>query len=267
MSGITRKWVMLCMSLYICIGLFGYLDFSHATTDNILNDYCIQTTHDPLMIAASVFVCVAVVVAFPFNVLPARVTLKLILERMKRRRRCARCYRFFSSITCNNCLWSLSPTVHVDDTSTGSPPSDHVNVTDPLLISSSNDRFGNSPTLIPHMSLEGMPVDGNEEEVYSTESPPLEHFLLTLLLSGSALVVALVIPGISVIFGLMGGTAASIISFILPGLFMMDDRSDRKALPYIFVVGGTLTGILSTWITIYGLMSSNDTVPSIPCSI
>jgi len=118
------------------------------------------------------------------------------------------------------------------------------------------------------MSLEGMPVDGNEEEVYSTESPPLEHFLLTLLLSGSALVVALVIPGISVIFGLMGGTAASIISFILPGLFMMDDRSDRKqVLPYLFVVGGALIGILSTYITIYGLISSNDTVPSVSCRI
>ena len=261
---------MLCMSLYICIGLFGYLDFSQATTDNILNDYCIKITHDPLMIAASVFVCVAVVVAFPFNILPARVTLKLILERMKRRRRCARCYRFFSSITCNNCLWSLSPTVHVDDTSTGSPPSDHVNVTDPLLISSSNDRFGNDnePSLIPHMSLEGMPIERNEEEVYSTESSTVEHFLLTLLLSGSALVVALVIPGISIVFGIMGGTAASIISFILPGMFMVDDRSDRKqVLPFLFVVGGALIGFLSTWITIYGLISSNDTVPSVSCSI
>ena len=257
------------MSLYICIGLFGYLDFSQATTDNILNDYCIKITRDPLMIAASVFVCVAVVVAFPFNILPARVTLKLILERMKRRRRCARCYRFFSSITCNNCLWSLSPTVHADDTSTVSPPNnDHVDVTDPLLISSSNERFGNEPSLIPHMSLEGMPIERNEEELYSTESPPLEHFLLTLLLSGSALVVALVIPGISIVFGIMGGTAASIISFILPGMFMMDDRSDRrKVLPYLFVIGGALIGIFSTWITIYGLMSSNDTVPSVPCSI
>jgi len=115
------------------------------------------------------------------------------------------------------------------------------------------------------MSLEGMPIEREEEEVYSTESSTVEHFLLTLLLSGSALVVALVIPGISVIFGLMGGTAASIISFILPGLFMMDDR--RKALPYLFVVGGALIGFFSTFITIYGLMRSNDTVPSVPCSI
>ena len=61
MARITRKGVVLCMTLYICIGLFGYLDFGVSTTDNILNNYCIQTTHDPLMTAASVFVAVAVV--------------------------------------------------------------------------------------------------------------------------------------------------------------------------------------------------------------
>lgn len=61
MAGITRKGVVLCMTLYICIGLFGYLDFGVSTTDNILNNYCIQNTHDPLMTVASVFVAVAVV--------------------------------------------------------------------------------------------------------------------------------------------------------------------------------------------------------------
>ena len=150
-------------------------------------------------------------VAFPFNILPARVTLKLILERM-RRRKSGRCYRFFFALTCVDCLWrwpglihqareeaSTSSIDHHPNDTSATSSSTHADVTDPLL---NNDRFGDRPNLVPHMSLEGMPIEV-EEEVCSTDSPPLEHFLLTLLLSGSALIVALLIPGISIIFGLM----------------------------------------------------------------
>ena len=64
MACITRNDVAFCMTLYICIGLFGFLDCLHDTVDNILNNYCIQNTRDALMVAASAFVTVAVVVAF-----------------------------------------------------------------------------------------------------------------------------------------------------------------------------------------------------------
>mmetsp|Transcript_24886 Transcript_24886/g.39213 ORF Transcript_24886/g.39213 Transcript_24886/m.39213 type:complete len:115 (-) Transcript_24886:374-718(-) len=101
-------------------------------------------------------------------------------------------------------------------------------------------------------------------------SPPMEHFLLTLLLSGLALVVALLIPGISVVFGLMGGTAASIISFILPGMFLMEayagvtgeenvrSSKQKKLLGQFLVIGGSLIGVLSTGVTVYGLFSPSD---------
>jgi len=139
MSGITRKGILLCVTFYICVGLFGFLDFTNTTDDNILNNYCIRKTRDSLMTAASVFVVVAGVVAFPVNILPTQVTLK-------------------------------------------------------------------------------------------------QHFLLTLLLCGSALIVALRIPGISIVFGLMGGTSASMI------------------------------GILSTGTIIHGLFSANDDAPLDTCS-
>ena len=215
--------------------------------------------------------------AFPFNILPARVTLKLILERMRRQKRCGKCYRFFSTLTCFDCLWrwpglhqareeATTSSIDPNDTSATSSPT-HADVTDPLL---NSDRFGDRPNLVPHMSLEG--IIEVEEEVFSTDSPPFEHFLLTLLLSGSALIVALIIPGISIIFGLMGGTAASIISFILPGLFLMDQREEtdtnttmmrrKHILPYLLVIGGTLVGVLSTWITLYGLFNTTKDAPS-----
>ncbi|KAL7530702.1 hypothetical protein ACHAWF_003485 [Thalassiosira exigua] len=281
MARITRNGIILCMTLYICIGLFGYLDFGHATQDNILNNYCIQSTHDPLMTAASAFVAVAVVVAFPFNILPARVTLKLIWDRLRQTRRCGTCHRFFSSAACGNCLcrWSglkiqsneadASSVDEVDGLFSSSQSeyqtdSSHDGVVEPLL---EDDRFGDRPNLIPHMSLEGLQVEG---ELISNTEDTLEHFLLTLFLSGSALVVAIIVPSISVIFGLMGGTAASVISFILPGMFLLaledaegevdaHSSTHRKLIARLFVWGGIVIGILSTSITLYGLFVTSDT--------
>lgn len=130
----------------------------------------------------------------------------------------------------------------------------YADATDALL---RDEIFGDRPFMVPHMSLEGL--EHVEEGENLTESPPLEHFLLTLFLSGSALIVALLIPGISVVFGLMGGTAASIISFILPGMFLMDTNEDNGRarqggiLPVLMVWGGTLIGVVTTYVTIYGL--------------
>lgn len=275
MKRITRNAVMLCLALYVCIGLFGFLDFGQDTLDNILNNYCMQSSHDPLVIVPSAFFAVAIVIAFPFNILPARVTLKLILDRLRRRRRCDKCHLFFSSVTCDNCLWLRSGSekssregcnieAMVDNGNL------HAIATDPLL---GDDRFGDRPFLIPHLSLEQS--SHVKEDECTPDSPPIEHFLLTLLLSGSALIVALLIPGISIVFGIMGGTAASVISFVLPGLFLTESSGSdargggspyRRMLPFLLVWGGTLIGILSTGITIYGLFIPNDGVAANTCS-
>ncbi len=254
MKKITRNSVLLCMSLYICIGLFGFLDFGHDTSDNILNNYCIQTTHDPMIIVPSAFFAVAIVIAFPFNVFPARVTMKLILERVRRRRRC---HRFFLSSTCENSLLPWSGSTENSRLGRGLESlSEHAIATDPLI---GDDRFGDRPILIPHMSLEASASD--KEDEFSQESPPLEHFLLTLLLAGSALIVALLIPGISIVFGIMGGSAASVIAFVLPGMFLKEGSpavryvgvSPIRVLPFLFVWGGASFGVLSTGITISDL--------------
>jgi len=51
MKHITRSGILLCMSLYLMIGVFGFLDFTTTTADDILINYCIQVTHDALMTA------------------------------------------------------------------------------------------------------------------------------------------------------------------------------------------------------------------------
>lgn len=51
MKDITRNGILLCMSLYLLIGVLGFLDFTKTTADDILINYCIQVTHDALMTA------------------------------------------------------------------------------------------------------------------------------------------------------------------------------------------------------------------------
>ena len=67
------------------------------------------------------------------------------------------------------------------------------------------------------------------------------------------------------IFGLMGGSAASVISFILPGLFIKQvcyeeinmansTQQNQMLIGRTFVWGGVVIGVLSTGVTLYGLL-------------
>lgn len=112
---------------------------------------------------------VAVVVAFPFNILPARVTLKLIFDRLKAKRRL--------------CL-NRGPSVDEDTNSQRTPVSLEIDAGSPIQSSGS---------LTEPLITDQNPVQN-----------PAEHVLITLLLSGGALIVAIFVPGISIVFGLMG---------------------------------------------------------------
>jgi len=259
MSEITKAGVLLCMVLYICIGMFGYLEFSFDVDDNILNNYGVDSGN--LMILASAFVCVAIVVAFPFNILPARVTLKLMYDRARRGGRC----RVWS--TCAGCLYPNPRTHSQDEINDGAntsyqshenpeeTPVDRANM--PLLEDGDGERSARQfkPLTVPHMSMMGEEIEFSSH-VAEGESTPVEHFVLTLLLSGSALIAALLVPGISVVFGLMGGTASSVISFILPGQFMLssDDLTPKQRfLAQLLLYGGIVVGLLTTGVTVQGM--------------
>lgn len=284
MSEITKAGVLLCMVLYICIGMFGYLEFSFDVDDNILNNYGADSGN--LMILASAFVCVAIVVAFPFNILPARVTLKLMYDRARRGGRC----RVWS--TCAGCLYPNPRTHSQDEINDGAntsyqshenpeeTPVDRANM--PLLEDGDGERSARQfkPLTVPHMSMMGEEIEFSSH-VAEGESTPVEHFVLTLLLSGSALIAALLVPGISVVFGLMGGTASSgefhchiqqwslasayqfylpqVISFILPGQFMLssDDLTPKQRfLAQLLLYGGIVVGLLTTGVTVQGMFAS-----------
>jgi amino acid permease len=103
-----------------------------------------------------------------------------------------------------------------------------------------------------------------------------QHVVVTLFLTGTSLALALIIPDIKVLFGLLGGTASSIIGFCIPGLLGLqlskdllllndhhgddDDNTGATAaetarrtrvVSWCLLVGGALVGAVTTVATIY----------------
>ena len=245
MARVTRAAVGICVLLYSLIGIFAYLDFGDATADNVLKNYHVRETRDPLMIATFAFTTVAVVLAFPLNVFPARVTLDGVARRML-----AGNQGGDDGIGDN-----IGSSERIESEDSGAA------LERPLL---EEDRIGEqiSPT-----SASSIP----DVERPSSPSSRSRHVVLTLIISGGALLAALVVPDISVVFGIMGGTASSVICFIFPGLFVLkmkqfggnghdDDVPPhppptfwRSVQAWILILGGSLIGILSTCITLYNM--------------
>ena len=182
-----------------------------------------------LIISATFSVFVAVVVAFPFNILPARVTLKLIFDRLKAKRGRGLCSKAANLL-----------------------PRNHDRTSDERSMSSSfeiDSSSANDSTMEPLLE---------EDQLPDQPTSVVEHVFITLLLSGGALIVAIMVPGISIVFGLMGGTAASIISFILPGMFALKIRGRKSRVGRVFVCGGLVIGILTTGSTVIGIFNSES---------
>ena len=247
MRTVTRSAVLICVVLYSLIGTFAYVDFGPLTEDNVLKNYCVHDTRDPMMIGAFVCITIAVVMAFPLNVFPARVTLEGVFKRL----------------CCSGRGMDAVPTradasVESDD----GHELDH-----PLL----DDESGSDKEAVGDAVDVASSVADAEAEPSSFTS---YHVALTLFISGGALLVALVVPDISVVFGLMGGTASSTICFIFPGLFVirMEEREDgireqlqlpsasfrRRIQAWTLVLGGGLVGILSTGVTLYSTLQHDD---------
>ena len=95
--------------------------------------------------------------------------------------------------------------------------------------------------------------DDNTESLYSEDVEDFnagQHVLVTLLLAGFALGLALVIPDISVVFGLLGGTTSALLGFVIPGLMGLKmDQADVTS--WILVIAGSVIGVLTTVVTVY----------------
>jgi len=91
--------------------------------------------------------------------------------------------------------------------------------------------------------------------VYSTMSAK-RRVVLTIVIAGLSLLIALFVPGINIVFQLLGGTASAFVCFILPAAFawhynLPEVRSigGKASCASLFLVGITIS-ILSTAVTI-----------------
>jgi len=230
MNKITRGSIRTCFSLYIVMGVLAYLEFGKNTQDNVLKNYCVQLTHDPLMIIAFCGITISVVLAFPLNVFPSRITLDIIVTRFYD--------RFFES--------NADVLTDFDDNSI-----EALLLEDSYLTPCYEENDVLEPSSSPPESL--------------SRRSQIKHFFLTLIISGCALLVAIVVPDISLVFGLLGGFASSLTGLIMPAAFhlklrLSESRKWKKLGAWALILGGALIGTLSTIVTIESIFQTPDKV-------
>jgi amino acid permease len=252
MGWVTWSAVGICCLLYASISLVTLMDFGKHVTPNILSSYDLSGAA-PLLHIAFLAMALAVVMAFPLNIFPARVSLIQMWEKdhggeamlcggqdeeAKRPLLCSVENGLDVSENINHD--ERRPTLDYD--STGESPPRESLVYDPLRapldyrISTITDRG-----------------DGTADTLEEEETPDFhvfQHTSVTFLLAGLALGLALVIPNISIVFGLLGGTTSSLLGFIVPGLLGI--QMDRKCISaWILVIAGSVIGVLTTSVTVY----------------
>ena len=82
------------------------------------------------------------------------------------------------------------------------------------------------------------------------------HFLLTAAIVGLAMVLAMYLPNIQVVFGILGSTCSAFVCYIVPAMFVLKTEEgpwygSNKIMPTILMIGGAITGIVCTAIIVY----------------
>lgn len=238
--------VLCCAALYTIISVVTLVDVYSFTTDtnesarvppNVLQLYCPTQF---IWSLAFFSMAVAVVMAFPLNIFPARVTLEGLVDEVQ-------AWLSGESTTSTNAAESPLQQALLMDLEEDGVLSDPV-IEESSLRSSSSRRREDAPQ-----------QDTHEE---------LRHVILTVILAGAAFGFALVVPNISVIFGLLGGTTSSVLGFCLPGALGLKivGRSSMKS--WMLLMGGMVVAIVTTAVTLYSTftqMSSGEEVIPNPC--
>ena len=225
----VRRSVFFCFFVYLSMGGTGYLQFNDITDENILKNYCVQTSHDGLVITAFVAISFAIVVAFPLNVFPCRSAMNLLVTRFRD---------------------------NASDTNSKMIP----------LLAENEDFVCDEDASIPStdISTESTIVGDDVNEITSSAY----YFTITLFISGSSFLLALIVPDISVVFGFVGGTAAALLGFIMPAVFALKldlapSNSAKMVFTWSLLVGGSIVGVVSTGVTLYQTIQKEDEID--PC--
>ena len=92
----------------------------------------------------------------------------------------------------------------------------------------------------------------------------VRHVGWTLLIAGSGLLIALHVPGINIVFQLMGSTSSAFVCFVLPAVFGLHlDLPETRGLQNglacrALLLGGAALGITATAVTIITMLNGDD---------
>jgi amino acid permease len=270
MQRVTMIAIWFCTALYCSISVIALADFGTNLLPNMLS--CYSDRGSFLIQFATAAMALAIVMAFPLNIFPARVTLIGIMVGNK----------------------SPVQQSHVNDTRM-TTPNEGLTVAllqdeeEPACLTVSDNGGGNKERNGHHCNLLLLPLEvqpdaiGNENSTDNVNDNHIDtrrdsgndniddcfnwkmHIVTTLLLTGMVLVLALIIPNISVVFGLLGGTASSWLGFCVPGLLGLQLSKDHHEMTgekllgtivtsWMLLVGGIMVGLLTTGVTLYNTL-------------
>ena len=97
---------------------------------------------------------------------------------------------------------------------------------------------------------------------FGAQKSALRHILWTLLIASLGLLVSLYVPGINIVFQLMGSTSSAFVCFVLPAAFALKLRVPEVRGPigcigaWALLLGGTVLGAIATVSTLTTLGSN-----------
>ena len=246
MHRVTMAAVSVCALLYASVSLICLADFGVYVTPNMLNAYSQPLAG--IMQVAAVGMVLAVTMAFPLNIFPARVTLEGICAEHKG--------RLLPSLKCcSHCCGGREDRSAPDATLTAALLEDQDTAIRDPEVPSEDDRT-------PLNRSDQVHNDGSNRDL-ADDYPSFSwtrHFALTLILAGSALGLALVAPNISIVFQIIGGTASSLLGFGIPGWLGLRLGRDLS-LPrtttvwsWLLLYGGIVIGVGTTAVTVYQIV-------------
>jgi amino acid permease len=291
MRRVTIVSVCICAILYCSISVIALADFGTTVQPNVLSCY---TDHGRLIQVATAAMALAIVMAFPLNIFPARITLIGLLHSSTGVASTQTPSLSLSSM--NNDRIVPLPGIPNDNLTTAllqdideRPPSrqivdtinnvngfssnghDHIAAPFEVQPDTMTINRGTSDVILVECHDNGnQPIDTTMDN--NGHDQPFDmtvHVVSTLFLTILILVLALILPNISVVFGLLGGTASSWLGFCVPGLLgiqlskhqsISTGQQQRSMIitSWSLLIGGIVIGILTTGVTIYNTMVHHD---------
>jgi amino acid permease len=270
MGKVTNQAILTCLLVYLGMGVFGYLQFGDATQGNVLQN-CFPT-QNPMVIVSFAAITLTIVMAFPLVVFPCRYTVDVMFfhshahhassgsggggdakipllqagESPQQRRIVE-----FQPDAATGALREVPPT-----TARGGAASSKE---DGLSYGSAASGGQQGPALISGSGA-GAGAGAGAGDLQST-CPKFKHFALTTVICAAALVLALKVSKIQIVFQLMGGTTSAFVCFILPAAFAIRlQRQGRLRMSALetcaswgLACGGAAVGLLSTFVTVYNI--------------